>query len=378
MKILVIDDQHLILLSVEKRLSELGYSVSISDSARSGMQLFDQKQPDLVILDLNMPDMSGIEVIRHIRQFRNSDIPILILSGNTRDDVITAAYELGVNDFMKKPVSLNEVCARIRRLTKGNFRENRWDVPNVKEVLQKYCVGVVIPCYNEAERLSGDAFREFTATYLGYHLCFVNDGSTDNTLEVLRELQQGRENYISIVNLEQNSGKAEAVRQGTLALSQVRQIDYLGYLDADLSTNFEDFDKLVQTLSTGKYKLVSGSRISRVGAQITKKGGRQLISMAINRVIRALLKLPFQDTQCGAKVMPRELAGKLFEDPFKTTWLFDVELFMRFRNTYGKKAARELLCEQPLDRWDHADGSKLSVKDSFKILGQLGTIARSY
>lgn len=58
--------------------------------------------------------------------------------------------------------------------------------------------------------------------------------------------------------------------------------------------------------------------------------------------------------------------------------MFDVEIFMRMKKVYGSKDAKELICEQPLKRWIHADGSKLSMKDSIKIIGQIGQIAFSY
>ena len=67
MKILTIDDQQLILLSVEKRLSELGYQVKTAESGALGIQHFDTFEPDLVIVDINMPNTSGLEVVRHIR-----------------------------------------------------------------------------------------------------------------------------------------------------------------------------------------------------------------------------------------------------------------------------------------------------------------------
>jgi len=378
MKILAIDDQQLILLSVEKRLSELGFNVQIADSGTKGIALYDKFQPDLVIVDINMPGMSGLEVVKYIRIEKREDTPVLVLSGNTNEKVIVDGFDLGINDYMKKPLSLNEMVARIDRILGVCSLPSLENVSPANQMLQKYCVGIVIPCYNEEERLSSAIFQKFATENLGYHLCFVNDGSTDNTLEVLEKLREGNEDIISIYNCERNGGKAEAVRQGILYLSKDQQFNYLGYLDADLSTDFRDFNELVQTLENSDFKIVSGSRISRMGADITKESARKIISKTINLIIQKILGMPFKDTQCGAKIMKIDMVSPIFEKKFITRWLFDVEIFMRMKKFYGKDKAKDLICEQPLKRWIHADGSKLSMKDSIKIIGQLGQIAFHY
>ncbi len=378
MKILAIDDQQLILLSVEKRLSELGYDIKTADCGQKGIELFEAQKPDLVIVDINMPDMSGLEVVEHIRVTKKSSTPIMVMSGNTNEEVIVNGFNLGIDDYMKKPVSLDEMVARVRRILGNSPKPIPVKDQEDAQMLQKYCVGVVIPCYNEEERLSRSVFQDFTSKNLGYHLCFVNDGSTDNTLALLEELRKGNEDTISIYNCEKNGGKAEAVRQGILHLSKDPQLDYIGYLDADLSTDFRDFDGLVQTLEKSEFKIVSGSRISRMGANIAKESARKIISKTINLIIQGILGMPFKDTQCGAKIMDREIATSMFNKKFITRWLFDVEIFMRMRKHYGKEKVQGLICEQPLNRWVHADGSKLSMKDSVKIVGQLAQIAVHY
>ncbi|WP_339628173.1 response regulator [uncultured Maribacter sp.] len=378
MKILTIDDQQLILLSVERRLSELGYSVKTANTGQMGIELFDSFEPDLVLVDINMPDMSGLEVVKHIKSGTKKGVPVLVMSGNTQENIIMDGFTLGIDDYMKKPVSLDEMAARIKRLVGAPIISDSSQVSTNARMLQKNCVGVVIPCYNEEERLLSTEFKDFAHKNLGYHLCFVNDGSTDKTLEVLEKLKKGSESNISIYNCEQNGGKAEAVRQGMLHLAKDEQLDYIGFLDADLSTDFRDFDDLVETLDQSNFKIVSGSRMSRMGANITKESARKIISMTINLIIRTILRMPFNDTQCGAKVMDRSVVPLLFDKPFITKWLFDVEMFIRMRKHYGKTEAKKIICEQPLKRWIHADGSKLSMKDSVKIVGQLAKIAFVY
>ncbi|SHI41782.1 response regulator [Aquimarina spongiae] len=376
-KILAIDDQQLILLSLEKHLTDLGFTIQCADDGPKGLKLFDEFQPDMVIVDINMDGMSGLEVIKKIRHEKNSDVKVLVLSGNTNEDTIIDGFDLGIDDYMKKPLSLNEMSARISRIL-GIKLQKKSESDSKGKMLQRRCVGVVIPCYNEETRILSKEFTDFVHSNLGYHLCFVNDGSTDNTLEVLQNLAKGREDHISVYDCEKNGGKGEAVRQGVLHLSRDTQLDYIGYLDADLSTDFQDFDDLVKTIETSDFKIVSGSRMSRMGANITKESARKIISKTINLIIRNILGMSFNDTQCGAKIMDREIANEMFKDKFITKWLFDVEIFMKMRKYYGKDKAISYICEQPLKRWIHADGSKLSMKDSIKIVGQLGQIAYYY
>lgn len=116
MKVLAIDDEQLVLLPLQKKLEELGYQVSTTTDASEAIGMYDRLKPDLVIVDINMPDVSGIEFINHIRIEKYSSTPIIVLSGNTNPDIITEAFKLGINDYIKKPMSLDDICARIKRL----------------------------------------------------------------------------------------------------------------------------------------------------------------------------------------------------------------------------------------------------------------------
>ena len=377
MKILAIDDQQLVLLPLQKGLEELGYKVIIETDAFKAIEHYNFFNPDLVIVDINMPGVSGLGVIKHIRNTKNSQTPIMVLSGNTKDDTITEAFDLGINDYMKKPLSLNEICARVKRLIGTPVNENAVKTEN-NVMIQQRCVGVVIPCYNEEERLLSDKFLSFIDKNSGYYLCFVNDGSKDKTLEVLRELQKGREKLITIYDCEKNGGKAEAVRLGMLHIAQKEDLDYIGFLDADLSTDLADFDDLVKTIEHSEFKIVSGSRIVRMGANITKGASRKVISLTINFIIKKILSMDFKDTQCGAKIFHKDVINIAFKKEFVTKWIFDVEIFKRMTQYYGLKKAKKMLCEQPLKRWIHTDGSKLTMKDSIKIIGQLAQIAWVY
>ena len=88
--------------------------------------------------------------------------------------------------------------------------------------------------------------------------------------------------------------------------------------------------------------------------------------------------MDFKDTQCGAKIFHKDIIDIAFGKKFVTQWIFDVEIFKRMSIHFGLKKAKAMLCEQPLKRWIHADGSKLSMKDSVKIVMQLAQIAWVY
>jgi len=380
MLILAADDQPMILKSIENKLLEHGFEVLSANNGQEAIDFFDSYKPDLAIIDLNMPLKSGYEVIDHIRTVRSSNIPIIIMSGENEEKTIIEVFNMGVNDYVEKPVRVNKVLVRVKRLLNLKINVDELQQKGVLKsgLLIKNGIGVVIPCYNEEKRLKTKEFANFVHNNHGYHICFVNDGSKDKTLDVLKEFQQGKEGYISIYDCEKNGGKAEAVRQGILYLVKDKSLDYIGFLDADLSTDFIDFDDLAKTLSVSDYKLVIGSRITRMGANIIKQSSRGIISKIINIIIRTILGMEIQDTQCGAKIMNREVAENLFNTPFLTSWLFDVEIFLRMKKYYGAETVEKLICEQPLRRWVHEDGSKFSFKDSVKILGQLSEIARKY
>lgn len=380
MKILAVDDQPLILKAIEHKLKNEGFELHFANDGEQAINTFESISPNLLILDLNMKVKDGFQVLEYIRKEKVSDVPVIVMSGNKDEEIIVKAFEYGADDYVQKPVGLNELLIRVKKLLKKPLKSSISinNAPQKEQKIQRDIVGVVIPCYNEEKRLKAASFTQFVERSLGYHLCFVNDGSKDNTLEVLKEISKGKEDFISVYDCAKNGGKAEAVRQGILHLTKDQQIDYFGYLDADLSTNFDDFEDLVQTISSSSFQIVGGSRMARMGANITKEGGRAIISKTINMIIRNILGMSFNDTQCGAKVMTREVAENMFNEPFLTSWLFDVEIFLRMKKHFGSENVNQIICEQPLKRWIHEDGSHLSMKDSFKILAQLLQLKLSY
>ena len=238
--------------------------------------------------------------------------------------------------------------------------------------------GIIIPCYNEEKRLDVNTYVEFIRSHDDYHLCFVNDGSKDNTLQVLQSIQKQVQTRVSIVDVKKNAGKAAAVRSGARYLFSRQDIDYIGFIDADLSTDLNDFKKLVATLhNNDNLSLVHGSRGKGKG-QIERNLFRNIFSKMIKMIVFLILGLPIEDTQCGAKVFRRNIIPVAYNHPFLTRWLFDVEIFLRLKKHFGSKAIMNSMYEQPLDRWVHVEDSKLGMKDALQIPLMLVHIWFSY
>lgn len=238
---------------------------------------------------------------------------------------------------------------------------------------------IIVPCYNEEERFPFNGFLSFAQKHPEVLLCFVNDGSKDKTLAVLKGLQAECPDNVCVYSMEKNGGKSEAVRQGMLYMHRNFNVSLLGFLDADLATQPEEWLQMARYKEQyPQYGAIVGSRIQRLGANIKRDDSRSLFSSIIKKFIRIILKTPFQDTQCGAKIFHRSLVPHLFNRPFMTPWLFDVEIFLRLQKKFGKTTLQNGVLEFPLMHWTEIGDSKLKLKHSIKIPFQLLKLYSQY
>src|SRR5215203_5487561 len=111
-RILVIDDEFQITRVLKRSLGAHRYDVRTASDGESGMDMVRDFHPDLVITDLSMPEMGGIEVCREIR--KTSDIPIIVLSVRGEESVKVQALDAGADDYITKPFGMDELLARVR------------------------------------------------------------------------------------------------------------------------------------------------------------------------------------------------------------------------------------------------------------------------
>lgn len=110
--ILVIDDEQQILRALRTILGQQSYQVTTASAGEEGLALATAGQPDIVILDLGLPDRSGVEVCRELRTW--TDTPVIVLSAHDSEAEKVAALDAGADDYLTKPFGVDELLARIR------------------------------------------------------------------------------------------------------------------------------------------------------------------------------------------------------------------------------------------------------------------------
>jgi two-component system KDP operon response regulator KdpE len=110
--VLVVDDERPVLETMEINLRARGYDVERASDGTEALTLAALRAPDVIVLDLGLPDIDGIEVIRQLREW--SSVPIIVLSARTGEAQKVAALDAGANDYITKPFGIDELTARVR------------------------------------------------------------------------------------------------------------------------------------------------------------------------------------------------------------------------------------------------------------------------
>lgn len=238
-------------------------------------------------------------------------------------------------------------------------------------------IAIVVPCFNEYNRLPQADFKSFLENQPRSLVCFVNDASADDTMDMLQALQKSYPNQIIVLDCKVNGGKAAAVRKGVLHCHKENIAPYIAYLDADLATSLEECRGLLGELNETK-KFVFSSRILKIGSIVERKFSRFLFGRIIATLISNILNIKVYDTQCGCKVFNSEMALLLFERPFISKWLFDVELFSRILCHYGEREGLALMNEIPIKRWVDQGESKVKISYFFRLWYDLFAIRKEH
>jgi glycosyltransferase involved in cell wall biosynthesis len=241
---------------------------------------------------------------------------------------------------------------------------------------------LIVPCYNEAHRLDVQSFRRFLCENTCTRVLFVDDGSSDNTLQVLEEVCRGFGDHAQVLRADRNGGKGEAVRIGfNYALAHFDQ-PVVGFWDADLATPLWCVNHLLRVLERDpSIEMVFGARVNLLGRHVERRAVRHYLGRIFATAVSTVLHMPIYDTQCGAKlfrVTPQ--LKQVFAEPFLSKWVFDVEILARLLALRGNdpKLLQPAIYEYPLEAWVDKAGSKVSAADFFVAFWDIVRIRQKY
>lgn len=159
-KILVVEDDAAIALGLESALREEGYEIHMARTGPDGLRLAREQRPDLLILDLMLPGMSGLEICKRLRD-DGLATPVLMLTSKAEEDDRVLGLELGADDYVTKPFSLRELMARVRAHLR---REKNAEAAesNGSDKTDKYQFGNVMVDFKRHEVYKAGALQELT------------------------------------------------------------------------------------------------------------------------------------------------------------------------------------------------------------------------
>ena len=186
-------------------------------------------------------------------------------------------------------------------------------------------LSVIVPAFNEATRLP--ATLEEACAWLDthvagdYELLVVDDGSTDATADVVRAWTE-KNPHIRLIEQPQNRGKGAAVRRGMLeAVGDVRL-----FMDADHSTHVGEVEKVFAALQDDADVVIASRRHPESDIEVHQSWLREHMGQGFNLIMRSIVGLPMQDTQCGFKAFTAEAAARIFAEARLDGFSFDVEI----------------------------------------------------
>ncbi|MGC2161760.1 MAG: dolichyl-phosphate beta-glucosyltransferase [Silvibacterium sp.] len=222
---------------------------------------------------------------------------------------------------------------------------------------------IVIPAFNEQARIGAtlaDVVRCVENNGWNAEVIVIDDGSTDTTASIVQAVA-ARHPYVRLLPNGANRGKGYSVRNGMLQASG----DIVLFTDADLSAPIDEAERLFAAIREGADVAIGSRWLDRGRQTIHQPLYRQFFGRCFNLVTRAIMRLPFADTQCGFKAFTRTAAQTIFQLQHIHRWGFDPEiLFIALKRGY-------IVREVPVT-WGHDERSRISyLRDGLKMLKEL-------
>jgi len=285
--ILIVDDDTDFLWLLTSLFNLHGYQVNSAPSGTEALNIIQENNPDVIILDINMPGMDGWETYQRLRE--RSDSPVLILTGSGFAPNATNAQLHGANDIMQKPFQSNELLARVEALLHYSARQpqDTSQQPQKRAIRIKPTVSVIIPTLNEAKNLP--LILPFLPMDVINEVILVDGRSTDSTVETARKIMPA----IKVV-MEKKPGKGAALIAGYRASTG----EVIIVIDADGSNDPREIPRFLNALMQGA-DFVKGSRFSSGGGTSDMPRLRRLGNAFFVNLVNLLFNSTFTDLCYG-------------------------------------------------------------------------------
>jgi len=116
MRILVCEDEEILLTSLEFRLRKNGFEVITAKDGKEALQMVEDEKPDLLVADVMMPHLTGLQLVDYMRNDLDLDTPVIIISALEEEETVLEAFRCGANDFISKPFKPTELVLRIKKI----------------------------------------------------------------------------------------------------------------------------------------------------------------------------------------------------------------------------------------------------------------------
>ncbi len=218
-KVLLIEDDDGIITPLSLYIEQSGYDIALCKDGSDALDIFHTEKPDIVILDINLPGKSGIEVCREMRL--ESETPIIVLSARESEDDKVTLLELGADDYVSKPFSPRELMARISAVIKRS--ELKKKTPKVTKVLE--FGKLQIDGKNFSVLMSGEEVR-LTKTEFSILEYFVKNAKNVIKRDALMKDIIGYDNYLYDRTIDTHVKNIRKKLDGAIEIETVRGIGY--------------------------------------------------------------------------------------------------------------------------------------------------------
>ena len=190
MNILLIDDEIDIRESLSKFLKKLGHTVWCATNGERGLRFFYEKKPDLIITDLRMPDIDGLELLKRLKKIEYSPVDIIVITGHGDTDDAIMALRYGAFDYIKKPIDIRELTIAVER--SQNYAKLRKDYFNLKENFDKR-----VEIENQAAKLEIEHLRSAYLEEMGLDGILIHSDAMRKVIEQIERYSSDK--HISVL-----------------------------------------------------------------------------------------------------------------------------------------------------------------------------------